>query len=253
MATSELWQIIAQLGVELHPDRIEVVASKLEVLVSVDQFSSVKRSFGPNTDQSLISRLDSAWFIANHVQPGELAAALRGASATAMIHEKSASVELVWSGPSVGIIPVRHTEQVLCEVINSASNHLFIVSFVAYEVPSITKALQNAISRNVKVNILFESSIERGGRVNVDSVKTMKETVPEANYYLWQVGTFTGAVHAKCAVSDGHIAFITSANLTMAAMERNIELGVLVKGGHLPEELRKQLDALVATGMVERV
>ena len=34
-------------------------------------------------------------------------------------------------------------------------------------------------------------------------------------------------MHAKAAVADSRVAFLTSANLTEAALERNMELGVL--------------------------
>jgi cardiolipin synthase A/B len=61
------------------------------------------------------------------------------------------------------------------------------------------------------------------------------------------------SVHAKCAVADGAVAFITSANLSTAAMERNMELGVLIRGGTIPDNLDRHLDALVTTGIVERV
>jgi phosphatidylserine/phosphatidylglycerophosphate/cardiolipin synthase-like enzyme len=158
------------------------------------------------------------------------------------------------------MVPVRHTEQVLCEVIESASSRLFVVSFVAYEVPSIIEALQDAAARKVRVDILLESSTDQGGKVTVDSFKTMKAAVPSANLYVWHAGdgektpaAYTGAVHAKCAVSDGKLAFITSANLSTMAMERNMELGVLVRGGHLPDELHRHLEALVATELVERI
>jgi phosphatidylserine/phosphatidylglycerophosphate/cardiolipin synthase-like enzyme len=257
---NELWQVIAELGLELHPDRIAAIASKIESLGSLEQFALVKPVFGPNADKYMISRLDSAWRNAEQVRPGELAAALRGASATAVLHESRGSVEMVWTGPSTGMVPVRHTEQVLCEVIESARNRLFIVSFVAYEVSLIAKALQDAVGRQVQVDVLLESSTERGGKVTVDSVRTMKDTVPSANVYVWHVGTgkkvpasTMGSVHAKCAVSDGKLAFITSANLSTAAMERNMELGVLVRGGHLPSELHRHLEALVNTEIVERI
>ena len=257
---NDLWQVIAELGLELHPDRISAVASKIESLGSVEQFALVKPVFGPNADKSMIGRLDTAWRTAKQVYPNELAAALRGASATAALQERRGSVEMVWTGPSIGMVPVRHTEQVLCEVIESARNRLFIVSFVAYEVSLIIKALQDAVGRQVQVDILLESSTERGGKVTVDSVRTMKKVVPSANIYAWHVGTRkkaatspSGSVHAKCAVSDGKLAFITSANLSMAAMERNMELGVLVRGGHLPDELHGHLEALVATETVKRV
>ena len=74
---NELWQIIAELGLELHPDRVAAIASKIESLGSVEQFALVKPVFGPNADKSMIGRLDAAWREANQVRPGELAAALR--------------------------------------------------------------------------------------------------------------------------------------------------------------------------------
>lgn len=256
----ELWQVIAELGLELHPDRIAAIALKIESLGSAEQFVLVKPVFGPNADKAMIGRLDSAWRDAKQVRPIELAAALRGASATAALHERRGAVEMVWSGPSTGMVPIRHTEQVLCEVIESARNRLFIVSFVAYEVTSIIEALQDAIGRQVQIDVLLESSTKKGGKVTVDSVSTMKDAIPSANIYVWNTGTgkknkasTKGAVHAKCAVSDNKLAFITSANLSMAAMERNMELGVLVKGGHLPDELHRHLEALVATEVVERI
>ncbi len=251
---NELWQIIAELGLELHPDRVAAIASKIESLGSVEQFAMVKPVFGPNADKLMIDRLDAAWREAKQVQPVELAAALRGASATASLQEQRGSVEMVWTGPSTGMVSVRHTEQVLCEVIESARNQLFVVSFVAYEVASIIKALQDAVGRQVKVDILMEPSTDRGGKVTVDSFTTMKAAVPSANLYVWHHRNgSTGSVHAKCAVSDGKIAFITSANLSTAAMERNMELGVLVRGGHLPDDLHRHLESLVMTETVERI
>ena len=38
-----------------------------------------------------------------------------------------------------------------------------------------------------------------------------------------------GVLHAKAVVADDELVFITSANLTEAAFDRNIELGLLVR------------------------
>jgi phosphatidylserine/phosphatidylglycerophosphate/cardiolipin synthase-like enzyme len=38
-----------------------------------------------------------------------------------------------------------------------------------------------------------------------------------------------GVLHAKAVVVDDEVVFVTSANLTEAALERNIELGLLVR------------------------
>ncbi|MBM9432489.1 DISARM system phospholipase D-like protein DrmC [Flaviflexus equikiangi] len=255
----ELLVVIAELGLELHPDRVRVVASKIEGLGSVEQFALARPTFGPNTDKTLVTRLGQAWHDTISMSPRDVATALRGASATAVEQQRRGSVELAWTGPSSGQVPVRHTEQVLMEVINSAQRRLFVVSFVAYQVKSISGALNDAAARGVQIDVLLESSTAHGGKVDHDSAQAMRRSVPSARLLQWSaqekgpVGQYPGVVHAKCAVADGQIAFITSANLTSAAMERNMELGVLVTSGSLPEELHNHLDALIATKVLESV
>lgn len=255
----DLLAVVAELALELHPDRISTVASKIETLSSVEQFALIRSSFGPNADKILVGRLDRAWHNSKDISPRDVASALRGASATATLQKNRGASELVWTGPSTGQVSVRHTEQVLCEIIHYAKRRLFLVSFVAFEVDSIIGALRSAIGRQVQIDMLLESSNEYGGKVTHDSVKTMKSILPSIDVYVWSSdkkalpGQLTGAVHAKCAVADGELAFITSANLTSAAMERNMELGVLIKGGELPFELHRHLEALISTKFIERV
>lgn len=246
----DLLAVIAELGLELHPDRISTVASKIEKLGSVEQFALTRSSFGPNADKELVGRLDRAWRKSKDTSPSDVASALRGASAAAVLRENRGAVELVWTGPSTGQVPVRHTEQVLCEVIEAAKRRLFLVSFVAYEVESIIRALRRAIGRMVQIDLLIERSALEGGRVTHDSVGLMRSLFPTMKIYVWSSETSlpghqSGAVHAKCAVADDELAFITSANLTSAAMDHNMELGVLVRGGYLPSELQRHLEALI--------
>ena len=181
----ELLAVIAELGLELHPDRVRVVASKIEGLGSVEQFALARPAFGPNADKVLITRLGQAWHGAYSMSPRDVATALRGASATAVEQQRRGSVELAWTGPSSGQVPVRHTEQVLMEVINAAQRRLFIVSFVAYQVKSIGKALTEAVERGVQVDVLLESSIAHGGKVDHDSVEAMRKLVPSARLFAW--------------------------------------------------------------------
>ena len=255
----DLLTIIAELGIELHPDRINVLAEKITSLDSVEYFALIKSSFGTSVNKSIISQFESSWKSNREVSPPEVAAALRGASAAAIENEKRGKTEIVWTGPSVGHVPIRHTEQVLCEVINSATRELFIVSFVAYEIETVTKAMRDAIGKNVKINLLLELSYDQGGKVGQDSIKMMRRLFPSANIYSWSTKGKTdpkqhiGSIHAKCAIADSEIAFITSANLTTAAMERNIELGVLMKGGKVPLELQKHFDSLILAGIFEIV
>lgn len=81
----------------------------------------------------------------------------------------------------------------------------------------------------------------------------MRELVPDAKLYLWceRAKPFAdGKVHAKVAVADGAICFITSANLTGHAMDRNLEACLLLRGGHIPKLLHEHLQALVDSGML---
>ena len=60
-------------------------------------------------------------------------------------------------------------------------------------------------------------------------------------------------MHAKCAIADGRIAFVTSANLTGAAMTENMELGLVVRGGDVPRRIAAHFNALIASGELRAV
>jgi phosphatidylserine/phosphatidylglycerophosphate/cardiolipin synthase-like enzyme len=61
------------------------------------------------------------------------------------------------------------------------------------------------------------------------------------------------SLHAKCVVIDEEEAFITSANFTEAAQERNIEAGVLVRATGVAGVLVEQFENLVTRGQLIRV
>lgn len=256
----DLWRAVAELGLELHPDRLDMLADRIRSIESVHAFGAVHAALSSHVDRSLLSRLEEAWTATPETNSHEVAAAIKGARATATLADSRGSIELVWTGPSTGFVPVRHTERVLCEVIDAAQTRLILISFVAYPVPSIVTALNAAVARNVQVDLILESSVNQGGNVSYDSVAAMKAAVTSANMYGWKRSSAghskvagKASVHAKSAVADGQIAFITSANFSEAAMERNMELGVLVRNGPLAANLERHLDALITTETVERI
>jgi phosphatidylserine/phosphatidylglycerophosphate/cardiolipin synthase-like enzyme len=57
-------------------------------------------------------------------------------------------------------------------------------------------------------------------------------------------------LHAKCIVVDRRCVFVSSANLTEAAQERNIEVGLLIRSTSLAERLSWHFAALVAEGVL---
>lgn len=238
MPHAVLWQAVAAFVRECPTDHVERVARQVEA----------GRPCSPGHTDDAEARLYGMWD--RQTVPGPvLAAALRGAAATAADMRAQESTELVWTGPTTGAVPLRHTEAVLVQVVKEARTRVVLVSFVAYEVPSVVAALREVAARGVKIVVVLEAPASRGGRVDVDSPAKMRTAVPEAAVYVWSPEAdehgFRGAVHAKCAVADNDTAFVTSANLTAAAMWRNMELGVLIRGGRQPRRLAEHLQALV--------
>ena len=66
-------------------------------------------------------------------------------------------------------------------------------------------------------------------------------------------GPTRACLHAKCIVIDEDRAFITSANFTEAAHERNIEAGTVITDTILSRALKAQFDTLVDHGALKRV
>lgn len=94
---------------------------------------------------------------------------------------------------------------------------------------------------------------DHGGSITFDAIGKMRTLVPAARLYAWRdkADPFSdGRVHAKVAVADARMCFITSANLTGHAMEKNMEAGVLISGGHIPRLLDDHLQSLVDMKLV---
>lgn len=251
---SDIWAIVGDIANDVHGTRCSAIADAIGSIPDVMHFSKAKGAFGPRAQKSRINRLRDAWLESPDITSGELAAAFRAASCAANARREEGSIEPVWSGPSTPLVPTRRTEQVMLELINSASRDLFVVSLIFYRATSIAEALSSAVDRGVKVRILLHGGLVSG----VDSIEAMKRAVPGATLYRWcsqsdSSGSVEASVHAKCVVCDCKSAFVTSANLTSRAMERNIELGVLIRGGDLPRKLEDHLRALVNTDVLQLV
>jgi hypothetical protein len=59
-----------------------------------------------------------------------------------------------------------------------------------------------------------------------------------------------GVLHAKAVVVDDEVVFVTSANLTEAALDRNIELGLLARDPALAASVSSYFRALIERGLL---
>jgi phosphatidylserine/phosphatidylglycerophosphate/cardiolipin synthase-like enzyme len=163
--------------------------------------------------------------------------------------------EIIWSGPSTEIIPVRRIDQVLYDLITNAQQHILLVTFAAAKIGLLSDSLFAATERGVKVDLVLESETESEGQLSVDARSAFSaKLVERATMYYWPISKRErnewgkpGKLHAKCAVIDD-AAIISSANLTGDAFNRNMELGILFRGGSIPTNLIQHFRSLIASG-----
>jgi len=68
---------------------------------------------------------------------------------------------------------------------------------------------------------------------------------------LKPAGRTHSSMHAKCVVIDGCEAFVTSANFTQAAQERNVELGLLVTSRSVARRIEEHFMSLIRGRFLE--
>jgi len=239
----------------VSPEKVRALAGAIRKMEGAKANALLSDVVGTATATALVERLVDAWR-ATSVGSVELASMLLAASHAFETVSRHQSTELVWTGPTTPLVSARRTEQALLQVISTAKQQLFMTSFVAYDVWTIVKALNDASTRGVSISMLLESSQDHGGSISFDVIGKMRTLVPSANLYAWRdrAAPFAdGRVHAKVAVADGELCFITSANLTGHAMEQNMEAGVLITGGQIPKLLHEHLQALTDTRTVSIV
>lgn len=243
----KLLDAVAAVVCLVSPEKVQAVAARVRRTEANKAANALMSVVGTPVASKVVEQLVDAWKN-TMVSADELASMLLAASHVSAKVSNEQSTELVWTGPTTPFVSARRTEQALLQVINAARSTLFITSFVAYDVSSIVYALNAARDRGVGVSMLLESSQDHGGSINIDVIGKMRALVPQAQIYSWRdkANEFSdGRVHAKVAVADGNTCFITSANLTGYAMEKNMEAGVLISGGRIPKLLEDHLQALV--------
>ncbi|WP_296508434.1 DISARM system phospholipase D-like protein DrmC [Rhodoferax sp.] len=248
----ELLDAIAALVSLVSPEKVQAVAARVRRTDASKAATALPSVVGTPVASSVVEQLAAAWQNTK-VGSDELASMLIAASHVYAKAASEQSTELVWTGPTTPFVSARRTEQALLQVINSAEQSLFITSFVAYDVSNVVKALNAAIDRGVAISMLLELSQGHGGSISFDAIGKMRMSVPSAKLFAWRekAEVFTdGSVHSKVAVADGRVCFITSANLTGHAMERNMEAGVLISGGDIPKRLEEHLRALIEMNVI---
>ena len=102
--------------------------------------------------------------------------------------------------------------------------------------PALVDALDRARERSVLVRLILESTADTARALTHDGAAAFTSLREDVEIYVWPLEKRPAGsrLHAKVAVADGELAFVTSAIFTGHALDENLEVGLLVTGGNLP-------------------
>ncbi|SYZ72212.1 Phospholipase D/Transphosphatidylase (fragment) [Candidatus Zixiibacteriota bacterium] len=113
----------------------------------------------------------------------------------------------------------------------------------------------------MSVKIIIETEKDSHGRLKADGLnEILGSGIQIADVYVWPESErpssdkgYTGVLHAKCSVADSRVALISSANLTEAAMDLNMEMGIVIRGSEVPSIIHDHFNSLISKGVISRV
>lgn len=203
--------------------------------------------------RDMARRTYSAWEAAPGVPGAAVALALRTSATGVDAVRRQSSVEVTWSGPPAGV-PVRLTSQVILDIVRDAERELIFMSYSASEIDELVEEIDGACTRGVDVKMVFETKEGSGGSFIADAAEAYAALKGKVTFFGWHrdQSEKSGRMHAKAVIGDGRIALVSSANLSRAAMGKNMELGLLIRGGPVPDWLRDHVQALISEGILVR-
>jgi len=193
----------------------------------------------------------------------------RGAAAWIRTVERGAAripkADLVWSGPEVPGLHARDTRRVYEELLGSAERSIWASTYAFFDGPSAFGVLARRLDAmsELRVTLLLNIQRKRGDTTSAEHLvrafadrfwKTdwPGELRPRVYYdpRALELDGPGGVLHAKAVVADDEAVFVTSANLTEAALDRNIELGLLIRDRALAESVSSHFRVLIDRGLL---
>lgn len=149
--------------------------------------------------------------------------------------DAQATVTPVWTGMDDIDVGHRLTVGAVADLIESATSEILLVSYATAPSPTVRAALAAAVARGVVLTALLERALDNaaftGSPDPLAGIAATRLAWPTSNRPPG------AAMHAKILVVDRQAALVGSANLTGHALGRNIECGLLIRGGSLPGRL----------------
>ena len=177
--------------------------------------------------------------------------------------------DLVVSGPDVPGVPTADTYAVVQSLFQEAQNEIVLAGYAFHNGKLLFERLAEQKRLRPQLRIIFHVDVPRksGDTTTSDDIILRYAEEFRARHWPWQpfpevyfdpraLKTDTNvraSLHAKIVVVDRTKLFLTSANFTEAAQQRNIEMGLLSRAVYLAELVAAYFEGLRQSGHLQRL
>ena len=181
-------------------------------------------------------------------------------------------VDLVWTGPEIAGSQSRDTSVVVRELFAMAKSSILIASFAidrGDKAQDLFGELAQRMDADSQLQVQMFLNVQRPYKSEVAVSILLREFADIFRQEIWpgqrlpkvfydprslEVELSSRAcLHAKSIVVDEEYTFITSANFTEAAHQRNIEAGVLLADSRVSRAIKMQFETLVTRRILHPV
>lgn len=228
---------VARLGALLEPGEALRLAESLKydhrMHVAVDEIRGARRSPVGSTLEAALAQLCGE--VPTLV---DVLDAISGAGT-----RKPPRLDAVWSGPDL-VTAEGRTTRAVAGLIDSAGDRIHATTYSAGLQSPYVAALRRAVMRGIEVTLVVDTHDQNA---IADQL-----TVHLEGARFWTLAPATDGAyavqHAKLVLVDDRAGLITSANLSTAAADRNLECGLLTEDAALVTQMRRHLDDLFVDG-----
>ena len=179
-------------------------------------------------------------------------------------------VDLVTTGPEASGVTGRDTSVVVRELFAHAQRSVLVAGYAVYQGQQVFRALADRMQELPQIKVRMFLDVQRGAGDTSTASELVHRFAHRFRTQQWPPdrplpqlyydprsleldADKRACLHAKCVMVDGEAVFISSANFTEAAQERNIEVGLLVRSRWLAERVTWHFETLLNVGLLVAV
>jgi phosphatidylserine/phosphatidylglycerophosphate/cardiolipin synthase-like enzyme len=201
--------------------------------------------------------------------PNTLAITLEALAEHAAARQRALDqIQLVWTSPDEEGPHVRDTSVVVRQLLSEARESLLISTYSIFNGQEVFLPIEEAWLFRPELEVVLILNVPPDDKNGIYEDAAVDRCAKTFWKYHWpwprkpavfydprgpeRTSDLPACQHAKCILVDGSTAFITSANFTESAHERNIELGVLFRDNpRVAESIRSKFESLIQNGFLK--